>query len=538
VTVDETSVLRKAARDSVTVAGWTLVSRVTGLLRVIIAGAVLGPTFFGNLFQAVYVLPGLVYSAVAGPVLAMVLVPTIIAAAAGGGLPQARRVAAGVSGVVLAVAAAVALLLAAVSPLVAQVLTLGFPAGGDAARGRELAILLGLFVAPQVVFHTTAALGVAAQQARGRFALAAAAPAIENVGLIATVASAGAIWGRGLEIGGVPTEMVVWLGIGCTGSVAVHALVQLIGTARCGMLVRPTLRGRRIDAVRRTNTRLLRSLGVAAWPSASMFVLLAAASTVPGGVIVVQMAYAVYHTASYLTGRAVSMAALPKLADAAEQGDLEAYALRWRQCLTYGVVASVPVLVLLPVLAEPVARHLAQGELEDVRVIAVLAGALAVVGVAQLALGQVPCDRLGQYGQQALFARHEDRWPRRASEIALLVVLVTAGIALASSSGDDLIVALVLAIPLSELAATLVVLGAVRSAVRPSRLFDGRQMTVTALAALALLPFALGAAWLHTTFDLNGVKSLGVLVVACLGAVLLYGVILRSTIVWKSGANA
>jgi peptidoglycan biosynthesis protein MviN/MurJ (putative lipid II flippase) len=326
--------------------------------------------------------------------------------------------------------------------------------------------------------------------------------------------------------------MVVWLGIGCTGSVAVHALVQLIGTARCGMLVRPTLRGRRIDAVRRTNTRLLRSLGVAAWPSASMFVLLAAASTVPGGVIVVQMAYAVYHTASYLTGRAVSMAALPKLADAAEQGDLEAYALRWRQCLTYGVVASVPVLVLLPVLAEPVARHLAQGELEDVRVIAVLAGALAVVGVAQL-LGSVH-----DLGQQALFARHEDRWPRRASEIALLVVLVTAGIALASSSGDDLIVALVLAIPLSELAATLVVLGAVRSAVRPSRLFDGRQMTVTALAALALLPFALGAAWLHTTFDLNGVKSLGVLVVACLGAVLLYGVILRSTIVWKSGANA
>ena len=48
------------ARDSATVAGWTLVSRATGLLRVVVIGAVLGPTYFANAFQAGYVVPTLV----------------------------------------------------------------------------------------------------------------------------------------------------------------------------------------------------------------------------------------------------------------------------------------------------------------------------------------------------------------------------------------------------------------------------------------------------------------------------------------------
>ncbi|HEX2297163.1 MAG TPA: hypothetical protein VHH34_01365, partial [Pseudonocardiaceae bacterium] len=57
------------ARNSVIVSAWTLVSRLTGLLRVVVIGAVMGPTFFANIFQAGYVVPNLVYSAIAGPVL-------------------------------------------------------------------------------------------------------------------------------------------------------------------------------------------------------------------------------------------------------------------------------------------------------------------------------------------------------------------------------------------------------------------------------------------------------------------------------------
>src|SRR5688500_17473082 len=74
----EDAAVRSVAAASATVAGWTLVSRVTGLLRVVAIGAVLGPTFLANTFLATNTVPSLIFAAVAGPVLGLVLVPSIV----------------------------------------------------------------------------------------------------------------------------------------------------------------------------------------------------------------------------------------------------------------------------------------------------------------------------------------------------------------------------------------------------------------------------------------------------------------------------
>jgi putative peptidoglycan lipid II flippase len=47
------------AGDSVAVAGWTMISRITGFGRFVAIAAVLGPTFFGNLFEATNLLPNM-----------------------------------------------------------------------------------------------------------------------------------------------------------------------------------------------------------------------------------------------------------------------------------------------------------------------------------------------------------------------------------------------------------------------------------------------------------------------------------------------
>ncbi|MGH3783594.1 MAG: hypothetical protein ACRDRO_23975, partial [Pseudonocardiaceae bacterium] len=78
VTALENSTPRTTARNSATVAGWGLVSRATSLLRVVVIGAVLGPTSLGNAFQAGFVVPHLVFILIAGPVLTMVLVPGVV----------------------------------------------------------------------------------------------------------------------------------------------------------------------------------------------------------------------------------------------------------------------------------------------------------------------------------------------------------------------------------------------------------------------------------------------------------------------------
>ncbi len=105
-------------RNSVTIAGWGLVSRATGLLRVVATGAVLGPTYFANAFQTGYVVPHLVCVLIAGPVLSMVLVPGVVRAIGAGGVDGGRELLGRVTGCLLAVSGAVVALLMIFSPVV------------------------------------------------------------------------------------------------------------------------------------------------------------------------------------------------------------------------------------------------------------------------------------------------------------------------------------------------------------------------------------------------------------------------------------
>lgn len=507
---------RSAARDAATVAGWTLMSRMTGLLRVVVAGAVMGPTFFGNTFQIAYVLPGLVYSTIAGPVLGMVLVPAVVSAVERSGRAHARAVSAGVAFRVLVLAAGASIALLALAPMIAWLVTLGYPAAlVDLGEARRLAILLFLFVVPQIILYSVAALGVAAQQAHGRFAISAGAPAVENLGLVATVSVAGFVWGTGLEIGQVPNSMIVWLGLGSTLSVALHALLQCIGAARCGMLVRPSLRAARSPDAADPVQRLLRSVGVAAWPSLSMFVVLTCAGTVAGGVIIAQMAYAVYNAAAYLTGRAVSIAALPRLARAAAGNGVD-LATRWRQCTGFALLTSVPVLVALSVLAMPVADVLARGRLAEPGVIRDLAAVLVVVAFAQLIGG------VHDLGRQALFVTRNEIRARRGSEVASVATLATAALALLVPVEGHRIVVLILAIPIGELSGALVVLAAVRATVGSARLLDGTAAVASVVGSVAMLPVLLAGLLWYTTALPGTASTVGIVVIVSAAAVAAY----------------
>ncbi|MGB8201333.1 MAG: lipid II flippase MurJ [Pseudonocardiaceae bacterium] len=503
------------ARNSATVAGWTLVSRVTGLLRVVVIGAVLGPTYFANAFQAGYVVPNLVFTLIAGPVLAMVLVPGVVRAIGAGGVARARDVLAGVSGWLLAVSAVVVALLMILSPVVAWTLTFGIPDPVARARGLWLSMLLVLFIAPQVLLYALLHLGMAAQQARGRFALAAGAPAVENVVLILTVVLAGWYYGTGLDVRQVPVDLVVVLGVGSTVAVALHAALQLYGTARVGLLTWPSMRWRYDVEVRVITRRLVSSVGVAAWPAAAMYVLLALAGSVPGGVFVVQLSYSVFYSLSYVGARAVSMAALPGLAYAAHRADGVTFGSAWRQGLSYAVIASLPLLVLLAVNSGSTADILANGELRHVALIGPLATCLGVVAVAQLVGG------VHDLGRQALFARLDDRVPRRASEVAFGVVLLAAVVALLLPADGSRLIWLVVAILVSELAAAGTVLVRLRRAIRPERFLEVRGLVAALVATLAMVPVAAAMWWIQRV---NGGDRLADLTLLSLGGVVALGV--------------
>src|ERR1700750_343209 len=98
----EPSQAASAAGDSMIVAAWTMLSRVTGLLRFAVAGAVLGPTFFGNTYQFTNSLPNLVYYGfLAGSLFSSLLVPALVRHIDSGDRRASERVAGGFLGMTL-----------------------------------------------------------------------------------------------------------------------------------------------------------------------------------------------------------------------------------------------------------------------------------------------------------------------------------------------------------------------------------------------------------------------------------------------------
>ena len=213
-----------------------------------------------------------------------------------------------------------------------------------------------------------------------------------------------------------------------------------------------------------------------------MYVLLALAGSVPGGVFVVQLSYAVFYALSYVSARAVSMAALPGLAHAAHHQDTTTFGSAWRQGLSYALIASLPLLVLLAMLSTPTAHILTHGELRHAALIGPLAICLSLVAIAQLIGG------MHDLGRQALFARLDDRIPRRASELAFGVILVIAATSLLLPANGSRLVWLVAAILSGELVAATLVLTRLRRAIQPARFLDPRTIRAALLATLAMLP--------------------------------------------------
>jgi len=493
------------ARNSVTVVIWTLVSRVAGLVRVLVIGAVMGPTYFANIFQAGYLLPNTIHSSIAGPILAMVLIPSIVRALDKVGPERAREVLGRVGGRIMTFGGAGALLVMALSPVIAWTFTAGVP---ESLRHRAwvLTIILILFVAPQVVLYGVAALGVAAQQASGRFALAAAAPAVENIGTIVTVGLVAWAYGTGLEVDHAPTSMMIWLGVGTTLSVVLHAGLQQYGVYKCGLFT-PPRRGYRTDAeAREAIGRVVRSIPVAACPAGTNYILTAVSSTVPGGVIVVQLAYQVYWALSFLGTRAVSMAALPRLATAAGSGDERKFGSAWRQGLFFAVVAGLPAVLLLAAFAGPTADILANGQLRAANLIDELAGCLAVAAFAQLAGG------IHDFGRQGLFSRLDDRGPRVASFVGFFVGATIALASLLLPGGAPRLVGLLVAVLAGEMASAITVLLRMRRSLRPEAFTTRGHVLAVLLPTAATIPVVVAGRWFVNRLELERLLELALLV--------------------------
>lgn len=433
--------------DSLAGSVWTAVSRVTGFVRAAGIAAVLGATYFGNTFQALNSLPNLVYyQLLAGSLFASVLVPSLVHQLNDGDERRARELLTGFLGAMLVIAAGAGVLLFAGGWVVLQVMAAGVADPHIAAAQRHVGLLLLLLFVPQVALYVIAGVGAAAMNAKRRFALAAGAPALENVGIIVFLVLAVVVFGTDTDITKVSDAKVVVLGLGATLAVVWHASLQWWGARRAGMSMIPR-RGWHDADVRRIVRRMVPALAFTSMAFVQVLVILVAANRVAGGVVALQLALNFFYLPLALVAWPVARALLPQLARRISQGSPRLFAEDLRHAVTLASFVAIPIAVGYMTLSFPLARAIAFGKLGP-HGVELLGWSVAAIGLGVVA------ETWFILGTYASYAREDMRTPLgpMAMRVGISVALMLIALPV---TGDKFIPLLGLALSLGSLVGAL-----------------------------------------------------------------------------------
>lgn len=401
-------------RDAAAIAALTLVSRLTGFARIVVVAAVLGTGLLGDVYQSANTVPTLVFELLAGGALQAALVPLFVAARRSGGEAGLARTVGVIGGTTAAVLGVLAIAIAAAAPLLARALTSAEPVASVASDKQQLATVMLVIFAPQVVFYGLGMVSSAALQARGRFLAAAIAPAVNNVVVIASyLAFHVARDGRppSLELDG--TELALLAG-GTTLAVIAFTSVPLVALVRSTpepFDVRVSWSDDSVRGVRATGAwAVVQVSGTLAITAAALVI----GNGATGGVAVYALASAVFLLPYALLAAPIATATLPRLATLHQDGQESAFRSMAVRATGRVVVLTGAAAIGLAALAWPLARLIVFGE-ADAQGPAPVAHALIA-----FAPGVVPYG-LAFLLSRVLIARGEIR---QAAIVSLLVAVV------------------------------------------------------------------------------------------------------------------
>jgi putative peptidoglycan lipid II flippase len=423
---------------------WTLVSRATGFLRVAVVAATLGATYLGNTYGATNYIPNLTLELVSGSVLGSLLVPPLIRALDGHGPAAAQRLAGTYLGVVLTALTAVALVAAIAAPLLLELFAAGVSDRDIAGDQLEVGWVLLALQVWQIPLYGLVQVATAAQTARGRFALAAGAPVIENVGIMAVMGAYVLGFGTNLGIDDVGFGPLLLLGGGSTLAVAAHAALQWWGAHRAGINLRPRL-GWREAEVRDLIASLRQTLRLTVLTSTRTFGAMIVANTVAGGVVAFQIGLNFLWLPAALGARPVAVALQPLLARLHHRDAFDRFRTEFIRGLSVVLFFAIPSTVFYIVLADPLAHLVSGGQFGTDAGVDLVIFTLAGLGVG------VVGDSGYVLSFYASFAKDDVRSPFRAMAAAAVVAAVGMTAAAVFFDGRDTLLALGLAYSLSTI---------------------------------------------------------------------------------------
>ena len=211
----------------------TLVSRITGFIRIVLLAAILGAAL-SSAFTVANQLPNLVAALVLEATFTAIFVPVLARAERDdpdGGTAFVRR---------LVTLATALLLVATVASVVAAPLLVRLMLGGDPQVNRPLTTAFAYLLLPQVIFYGLSSVFMAILNTRNVFGPPAWAPVVNNIVAIATLGLYLVVPG---ELSIDPVEMgnakLLVLGIGTTLGVFAQTAVLLVAISKERISLRP-----------------------------------------------------------------------------------------------------------------------------------------------------------------------------------------------------------------------------------------------------------------------------------------------------------
>jgi putative peptidoglycan lipid II flippase len=312
----------RLVRTSSQVAAGTLLSRLTGLLRIVFTAAAIGDRAAADAYNLANVAPNIVYELLVGGILSATLVPLFVRA-------QEQHDDEGPSAIAsLSFGAVVALTSVAVlgAPLVARLYG-SSPGVGASGQKYDLLVVYLHLILPEILFYGLTALLTAALNARRRFAAAAFAPALNNVVVCLVMLFIAKVYGP--NVGShVIAQLVV--GLGTTAGIAAMAFVLLVAWRRTP--------GAHFEWNWDIHHPLVRDLRrMAGWTvgyvianQVALFVVLRMANHAdPGTVTAYQLAFVFFQLPHGLITVTIMTTFLPELSESAGSRNMDAYRRRF-----------------------------------------------------------------------------------------------------------------------------------------------------------------------------------------------------------------
>ena len=347
-----TSSDRELVRSSAGVALGTLLSRVTGLMRIWALAYALGGSVLADTYNVANNTPNIVFELILGGVLTATLVPLFVDAFE----RDDEEAASAIFGTAMLLLVVLTVISIAAAPLIAHLFTFRRAHGVDRVAAQQVATdLIRLFI-PQIVFYGLTALLSAMLNARRRFLAAAYAPVLNNVVVIALfLILPHVVTGGRLDIFHVAHSLPLrlLLGLGTTAGIVLMGVVLFPAVRAAGIHLRFIVSWRN-PAVRAAVRLSGWTVGyVIANQIALAFVLVIAASR-DGVVSAYTYAFAFFQLPYGLLAVSIMTTLGPELASLARRGDEEGLRARFSLGLRGVLVVVTPAAVGYAVLSRQV----------------------------------------------------------------------------------------------------------------------------------------------------------------------------------------